>query len=77
MDNEIKRTGIVIQGLDIFDIVKFINKTNRKYQATLLSNLEIILGDDERFPEIRKLILDSTNNFTRSIIKTIFGDIES
>ena len=74
---ERERTGIVIRGFDILDISKFIIRLNKKHQASILSSLEIILRRDSReFFEIRKLILDSTNDFTRSIIKFIFGDID-
>jgi len=78
MNGDIKKTGVVIQGLDVLDVTKFISRTNKKYQATLLANIEQVLTGDQNdhYAEIRKLVLDSTNNFTRTIVKTIFGDFE-
>jgi hypothetical protein len=73
--DEIKTTKVVVEGVDMFDIVKFIAKKTKLYQATLLSNIEEILGKDfPEYTEIRKLILDSTNNFSRTIIKAIFDE---
>ena len=72
-----KMQGVVIQGLDLMDIVTFISKKNKKFQAILLADLEEVLGkDSEEFALVRKLILDGFNNYTRSIIRAIFGDIE-
>lgn len=69
--------GVVIQGLDLLDIVGFISKKNKKFQAITLSDVEEVLGkDSEEYLLIRKIILDSFNNYTRSIVRSIFGDIE-
>ncbi len=71
--------GVVVQGLDLMDVVIFISKKNKKFQAISLSELEEII-DKEKYPEIyqavRKLILDGFNNYTRSIVRVLFGDIE-
>lgn len=72
-----KKTGIIIRGFDIFDISKYIVRLNKRQQAITLTNLEVIIDKNSKeFSEIRKLILDSTNDFTRSLIKFVFGDIE-
>lgn len=68
---------IIIQGVNLLDLLKFIERKNKKFQATLLSQVEEIVDpESEKYLYIRKLILDSFNNYTRSIIKAIFGDIE-
>ena len=71
-----EKTGIFIQGFNLSELTAFMNKTNKKFQATLLSQIEELLDDDELFSQIRKLILDSTNNYARSVVKAIFGDME-
>lgn len=77
-EGNIRRTGVIIQGFDIIDITGFIGRTNKKYQATLLAQLEEVLGrDTEQYELVRKLVLDSTNNFVRAIVKAIFGEINA
>lgn len=72
-NNYIKDTVIV--GLDPIDIYFFINRKSKKYQAVLLHDIEEILGkNSEEFPQIRKLVLDSYGNYTRSIQRIVFGD---
>lgn len=73
----LKETGIIIRGFDLLDVVKFIGRTNKKYQAILLSQLEDLDLERETYETIRKLFLDSFNNYTRTIINTIFGDIDN
>jgi len=69
--------GVIIQGLDVLDVVGFVNTKNKKFQAILLNDLEQIIDkDSEEFRLIRKLFLDGFNNYTRSILVLIFGDIE-
>jgi len=61
---------VVIQTLDLMDITKKVAKRTKRMQATLLSNIETILeSDSSEYKQIRKLILDSTNNFSRSVNK--------
>lgn len=72
-----KKTGVIMQGFDILDVVSFIGRLNKRYQAVLLSNIEGIMGKSHRdYPQIRKIILDSTNNYARAIVNEIFGEIE-
>jgi hypothetical protein len=69
--------GEIIQGLDLQDLVKLIAKKSGKFQAILLTDLEEILPKDkytEEFPKVRKLILDSYNDYTRSVMRAIFGN---
>ena len=68
---------VKIDGLDLFDLISFINKKNKRYQAVILADVEEILGkDSEEFKIIRKLFLDGFNDYTRSIVRIVFGDIE-
>ncbi|KKM85465.1 hypothetical protein LCGC14_1288830, partial [marine sediment metagenome] len=74
---------VVIQGLDVLDVVKFIGKKNKRFQAILLKELEEYFPIDiktrrrsDDFYLIRKLFLDGFNNYTRSVLRIIFGDIE-
>lgn len=65
----------LIQGLDPLDVAGFVSKKNKKYQAVLLQDIEEILGrDTQEFAAIRKLVLDSYNNYTRSVLRVIFGN---
>lgn len=69
---------VVMEGFDIMDTVAYIVRINKKNQATLLSNVELVLGyDHPKYPIIRKLILDSSNDFARTIVRKLFGgDLE-
>lgn len=72
-----KDEGIVLQGVDILDTIEYLSSKNKKFQATLLNSLEEILGkESEEFLIVRKLYLDSTNNFLRATVNIIFGDVE-
>jgi hypothetical protein len=71
------QTGVILRGFDISELVKIIARLNRKYQATLLSQVENLDREDNLdYPKIRKLILDSSNGYTREIVTLIFGPIE-
>lgn len=68
---------VIIQGLSLEEVIKFISRKNKRYQAMSLQDLETILSkDSDEFKLIRKLFLDGYNDYTRAIIKIIFGDIE-
>ena len=71
--------GEIIQGLDVVDIQHFVGRKNRKFQAVILNEIEDALGKDtEEFQKVRKLILDGFNEYTRSILRIIFGnDLEN
>jgi hypothetical protein len=67
---------VFIKGLDAIAIIKLIDRLNKKHQASLLSKLELLIDDKEVFKDVRKLLLDSTNDFCREVIKTLVGDVE-
>ena len=69
--------GEIIQGLDLQDLVKLIAKKSGKFQAILLQDLEEVLPKDKypgEFTQVRKLVLDSYNDYTRSVMRAIFGN---
>lgn len=71
------RSGSLMLGFDLIDVVEYMSRTNKKYQATLLAQIEEVLeGQPENYRLIRKLVLDSTNNYLRTVVKTIYGGIE-
>jgi len=67
----------IIQELDTLDLVKGIERKNKKMQAILLQKLELVVkkGSTE-YEEYRKVILDESNNYARAIVRLIFGDID-
>lgn len=70
-------TASIYEEVDLLDIIRNVGRKNKRLQAKLLQQLEQIMDrDDPRFEEARKYILDEVNSYTRSIIQTIFGDIE-
>lgn len=82
MDEDRGTEGHIVQGLDPIEILKFMNKKKKRYIAIGLNELEGIFDaveiprDSKEFHLIRKLILDLVNEYNRSIIVLIFGDIE-
>jgi len=67
----------VISELNVLDVVKYIGRKNKRLQAILLQKFEEVLGQDNKnYPEIRKFILDEVNNYTRAVVRQIFGEIE-
>lgn len=71
MENQI----IFIKGIDVIGMVKVINTLTKRMQAKLLGTLETYF-DDATFIDIRKQILDSTNDFARDVVRTLIGDVE-
>lgn len=68
---------VEIDGLDLFDLISFISKKNKRFIAIILAETEEIVGKDtEEYIALRKIILDGFNDYTRSIVRIIFGDIE-
>lgn len=77
MNKQEKSYGHIIQGLDTIDVAKIISKKNSKFLAIGLQELEESLDKTQpNFSNIRKIFLDSFNDYTRSIMRVIFGDIE-
>jgi hypothetical protein len=67
----------IIKQIDLFEIIRFIGKRNKVFQAMILQEIESIINkDSDEYKQIRKLILDGFNNYTRNIMKIIFGDVE-
>jgi len=66
-----------VQEVDIIDVIRSVGKKSKKHQAKVLQEAErhIQKGSAE-FEEFRKFFLDEQNNFTRSVMRDIFGDIE-
>jgi len=72
VDNE-----IIIQGLCLEEVMGFIHRKSKRYQAISLNDLESVISKDtEEYSRIRKIILDGYNEYTRSVLNVIFGDIE-
>ena len=70
-------TDKVIQEMDILELVRSIGRKNKKMQAILLQSLEKLVDKDSKeYEEMRKVILDESNNYSRAIVRIIFGDIE-
>ena len=68
---------VSIEGLDIFDILKFTKTKSRKFIRMGLEDFEAILGkDSSEFKAVRKVFLDITNDYTRSLLRLFFGDVE-
>ncbi len=78
MYNEVdNREGVVIQGLDLIDIISIVDKKKRKYLALMLQDVEEVLKPTSpEFKIVRKIILDNVNSYTRSMIRSLLGDIE-
>jgi hypothetical protein len=72
---ELRKTGVFIQGYNTVDVTSFVSRMNKKFSAVLLSQLEELIDDPVVYSKIRKAVLDSFNNYTRSIVNTIFGEI--
>lgn len=74
--------GVVIQGLDVLDVLGFVDKKKQRFLAISLNDLEEIFEshgmsrNSEEFQLVRKLVLDLVNEYTRSVLRVIFGDIE-
>ena len=83
MDEDKGWEGHIVQGLDVLDILGFVNKKQARFLAISLNELEEIFDaakiskNSQEFRLVRKLILDLVNEYTRSILRIIFGDIES
>jgi len=70
-----KAEGVIIEGLNVLEIVKFLGNKNKKYLAITLNNIEDVLDpNSEDYKLIRKEVLDGFNEFTRAIVEVLFGD---
>jgi hypothetical protein len=64
-----------VQNIEVVDIIEFINRKKRLHQKLMLNGIEEVLGKDTvEYQKARKVILDNSNDFARSIVRSIFGD---
>ena len=71
-------TGIIFEQIDVIDLAEFLIRKSKKFMAVALSHMESILVDKpEDYEAIRKIFLDTMNNYVRLIMKTLFDDIEA
>ena len=71
------KDNFVLHGLDLMDIVSYVDTKNKRYLAMVLQDVEDVLGKGHPdFPVIRKSVLDGFNSYTRSLIRALFGEIE-
>lgn len=68
--------GKDFQGLTELEIVKLIQKKKKRYCAIALNELEEEINDPELFKRIRKIFLDSMNNYTRSMFTVVGISVE-
>lgn len=67
----------IVQQVDILDILRSIGKQKKKLQAILLQELETVLPKSSpEYGKMRKVVLDETSDYARTVVKCLFGDIE-
>ena len=71
-----EREGVIIQGLDLVDVIRIIDKKKNKFLAISLQEIEEMNLPKEHFEAIRKIHLDTLNEFTRSVMRALLGDVE-
>lgn len=68
---------IIIEGLDLVDALTMISAKKDKFVAIMLSDVELMFPKNSKeFKYIRKVILDGMNDYTRSYLRILFGDVE-
>lgn len=68
---------IIIEGLDLVDALNVIENKKDKFVAIMLSDVELKFPKNSKeFKYIRKVILDGMNDYTRSYLRILFGDVE-
>jgi hypothetical protein len=68
-------TQQAIQGVDIIELIMDVGQKNKKFTAKTLQEIEGIMGKDSPdYPLVRKAVLDCFNNYTRSIMRSVFGN---
>jgi len=68
---------IVIEGLDLVDALNVIENKKDKFVAIMLSDVELMFPKNSKeFKYVRKVILDGMNDYTRSYLRILFGDVE-
>lgn len=67
----------IMQQIEVLDVLASIAKKKKKLQAILLQELETIISKSSpEYAKMRKVILDETSDYARSVVKSIFGEIE-
>lgn len=67
----------ITQGVDVLALSNTITTKNKKLQAVALDQIERILIDQpELYIQIRKIFLDTTNDFARIVLSNIFTNPE-
>jgi len=70
--------GTLFENINVIDVVEFLIRKAKKFEAVALSDIENVLVDrPEEYEVIRKIFLDTMNNYVRLILKTLFNDIEA
>ncbi len=65
----------VVQNVEAIDLISFINRKKKLHQKILLDQIEQVLDvTSDEYKIIRKAILDNTNDYSRSVVRVIFGD---
>jgi len=73
--NVLQAGGVIIEGIDVLEVVGFLNSKNKKYLAMLLNDIEDILPKhSDEYQKIRKEVLDKFNQYTRSVVEVLFGE---
>lgn len=76
MNYEPRKSRFIVDGFSVLDTIRFLEIATKKSQARLLSTLETLIDDPEKYSIARKAVLDVTNEFTRDAVKNIFGEID-
>ena len=71
-----EQEGVVIQGLDLLDVMNLIDKKKNKFAAIALQEIEELGLEGNEFKFVRKIVLDTLGEFTRSTMRALLGDIE-
>lgn len=68
---------IIIEGLDLVDALNVIENKRDKFVAIMLTDIELMFPKNSKeFKFVRKVILDGMNDYTRSYLRILFGDVE-
>ncbi len=68
---------VEIDGLDMVDVITFMNRKKNKFIAIMLSDLEVAFPKGgKEYQLVRKVILDGMNDYNRSMLRVLFGDVE-
>lgn len=66
--------GRIIEGIDLIDIIGFIDHKSKVFQRKMLDSIEAELKDNpQKYLVVRKIVLDGLNDYKRSILTSIFG----